>query len=159
MAEYSHRAAMASQREKVLMHAKEIIRLLSEGVAVAEIQRRINLDDMPGSTFYYHVAKLRKAGNIPSSTHARQTGRSGQKDTASSPADQPAELQMKPDLDPAASLQPEREAVEKEKQEKPSGYDPNKRQRRIRKSVQVGVPEPVDESKGVNPKKWKDIEI
>jgi len=126
----SRKAHRGTQRERVLVHKKQIVALLENGVSMPTIQERIGLEDIPYSTFHYHTRKLRDAANI-SLYGPPKTAR---EDAAEPPSYPPVSTQnerVNPASNPIAPPQPEREAMEKEKQEKPSGYDPNKRQRRI----------------------------
>jgi len=170
------RAQRSSQSGRVLAVKDEVIQLLTLGYAMGLTKDRVGLQDMPLNTFYHHAKRLRDEAKIaPYGASPSGEAKRPERNVSKEPPTRKDEGKASPPLieKPITETQPRDAADEEEKRasntpahppgtvepEKPSGYDPKKRQPKIRKSVQVGVEPPVDESKGVNPKKWKKLEI
>lgn len=109
------RANRGQQRYKVFQRRVEILALLDDGATQAMIREKLDLNDVPPSTFQYLVAKLRDAPRAP---------------VVPAAVDDPE----RQDIPPSALMTPADEvrvakpsAPVKETQEEPSGEKPKKK--------------------------------
>lgn len=154
MTAYQDRANMASQRERVLLKADEIVDLLTVGVPVPEIKRRVDLHDMPRATFYYHVQKLRDARGISASAHARSGGKGDAVKPPSSTPVKQAEEAVKSASEPDAKTQLNRAPSTRPGEDVPKKIPPKRR-----KYVSASTGESKTDEQGYDPAKWKKLDV